>query len=720
MSHTTEPTTASVPETNTPAAEAADSTETVNAAAEASETKPAAAAETPAAGSEEVQEKGVTEAADPAEEPTADVPATESVDGEEPVEEEAVEEASTSSEEENLFAQMLEESLRQQPVASSGEIIRGTVVGVDREVVMIDVGGKNEGRVPASEFEQLGEDIPAVGDEIEIMVQQGGREGPSYSVIGARRNALWEHIEASLNEQSILQGKVSREVKGGLRVQLGGIEAFMPRSECDTRISNQVGDLVGKDVEVVVITAERRPENVVVSRKRPLEAVEQAKRAEFFASSKIGDKVSGEVKRLTDFGAFVDLGGVDALLHISDIAWRRLKHPSEALQVGQKITAEIIKLNEETGKVSLSMRALQADPWESAEHNYQSGMRITGTVRRLLDFGAMVELEPGVEGMIHRSEMSWTRRDVNPSQVLSEGDVVDVAVIDVDPAKRRIALSLKEVSENPWQAWLAANPAGSHVAGPIRSITEFGMFVRLNDELDGLVHIGDLSWTQSGDTVITEYSKGQEVECVVLGVDIDRQRISLGIKQLESDPFDVFLDGASRGRKVEGKVISVGKGAASVELMEGVVARLALREVPRDHDELKVGETVEAKIIELDRKRRRVGLSISQLLRDEEKDAVRNYSKNAAGGNTMSALALELQRKLLSNQESAKKAAAKPAAKKPAAKTAAKAATKPAAAKSETKQPVAEQPAKKTASKGADTAAVKASAEAKGNKGEEA
>lgn len=715
MSHTTEPTTASVPETNTPATAAADNAETVNAAAETSETKPAAAVETPVAGSEEVQEEGKAEASAATEEASSDTPADEAA-----AEEAATEDASASPEEDGLFARMLEESLRQQPVASSGEIIRGTVVGVDREVVMIDVGGKNEGRVPASEFEQLGEDIPAVGDELEIMVQQGGREGPSYSVIGARRNALWEHIEASLNEQSILHGKVSREVKGGLRVQLGGIEAFMPRSECDTRISNQVGELVGKDVEVVVITAERRPENVVVSRKRPLEAVEQAKRAEFFTSSKIGDKVSGEVKRLTDFGAFVDLGGVDALLHISDIAWRRLKHPSEALQVGQKITAEIIKLNEETGKVSLSMRALQADPWENAEHNYQSGMRITGTVRRLLDFGAMVELEPGVEGMIHRSEMSWTRRDVNPSQVLAEGDVVDVAVIDVDPAKRRIALSLKEVSENPWQAWLAANPAGSHVSGPIRSITEFGMFVRLSDELDGLVHIGDLSWTQSGDEVIAEYKKGQEVECVVLGVDIDRQRISLGIKQLESDPFDVFLDGASRGRKVEGKVISVGKGAASVELMEGVVARLALREVPRDHDELKVGETIEAKVIELDRKRRRVGLSISQLLRDEEKDAVRNYSKNAAGGSTMSALALELQRKLLSNQKPEKKAAAKPAAKKAAAKTAPKSATKPAAAKSETGQTAAEKPAKKTASKGAEASAEKASAKAKGNKGEEA
>jgi len=696
MSHTPESTTASVPEANTPAAKPADVAETVSPAAP----EAAAAAETPAATAPEAAASAPVQ--EPVEAAAAEEPAAAS---EEP--------AAASDDDSDLFRQMLEESLRQQPVASSGEIIKGFVVGVDREVVMIDVGGKNEGRVSASEFEQLGEELPAVGDEIEIMVQHSAdRGGSTYSVIAARRNSLWEGIEASFNEQSILQGKVTKEVKGGLRVQLGGIEAFMPRSECDTSLSRQVAELVGQDVEVVVITAERRPENVVVSRKRPLEKVELAKRAEFFAASKLGDKVSGEVKRLTDFGAFVDLGGVDALLHISDIAWRRLKHPSEALQVGQKITAEIIKLNETSGKVSLSMRSLQSDPWENAEHNYQGGMRITGTVRRLLDFGAMVELEPGVEGMIHRSEMSWTRRDINPSQVLAEGDVVDVAVIEVDPAKRRIALSLKEVSENPWQAWLSGHPAGSHVSGPVRSITEFGMFVRLSEELDGLVHIGDLSWTETGDKMIAEYSKGQEVECVVLGVDIDRQRISLGIKQLESDPFQVFMDGSSRGRKVEGKVISVAKGAANVEVMEGVVARLALREVPREHDELKVGDQIEAKIIELDRKRRRIDLSISQLLRDEEKDAVRNYSKSVSGGNTMSALALQLQAKLLSKQEKAPaKAAAKPSAKA-AAKPAAKAAAKPAAKVTAADKPAADEPAAKAAPKGAAKADADSSAEA--------
>jgi len=679
MSNTPEKITAPVPETTTPAIN-----EPVQETAEQS----------PESTTANAVQAGASDAPETSQpEPTA---ADDSLEVE-------AEEAPASSAEDELFRQMLEESLRQQPTAASGEMIRCTVVGADRETIMIDVGGKDEGSIPVSEFEQLGDSVPAVGDEIDVMVQQGGRGHTSYSVLAARREAIWENIEASLNEQTVLKGKVSREVKGGLRVQLGGIEAFMPRSESSASPAHSVSELVDQDVEVVVITAERRPENVVVSRKRPLEKVLELKRAEFFSSAELGDKVSGEVKRLTDFGAFVDIGGVDALLHVSDIAWRRLKHPSEALHVGQKITAEISKLNESTGKVSVSMRSLQADPWLDVENKYQGGMRLTGTVRRLLDFGAMVELEPGVEGMIHRSEMSWTRRDINPSQVLSEGDVVDVAVIDVQIDKRRIALSLKEVSENPWQAWLAANPAGSHVTGPIRSITEFGMFVRLTDELDGLVHIGDLSWKESGDVVIQNYKKGQDVECAVLGVDIDRQRISLGIKQLESDPFEVFLDGARRGGKVDGKVVSIGKGAANVELMEGVVARLPLRELPRDHAELKAGDTIEAKIIELDRKRRRIALSVSQLLRDEEKDAMRSYSEKTSSGPQLSALALELQRKLLSKQEKAPAAKGKTAAKKPAAKAKAKAAAPKAADKPKAAaKPAKVKAAKKSGDKGAE------------------
>jgi len=552
---------------------------------------------------------------------------------------------------EQSFKQMFEESLKQHPVAARGQLVSGLVVGVDHESVMVDVGGKNEGTVPLNEFEKIGEPVPAIGESIEVMVQStGGTNGVNLSVLAAKHQSLWKCVDDSLVNGTCIPATVQAEVKGGLRVDLGGLSAFLPRSEIDINPSTP-SDMIGQKTDVVVLTASRKPENIVVSRKRPLEAARNEERQAFFASAVVGNRISGEIKRLTDFGAFVDVGGVDALLHVSDIAWRRLKHPSEALQVGQQITAEIIKLNEATGKVSLSLRTLQPDPWENVPGKYQAGMRLTGTVRKLLDYGAMVEIEPGVEGMIHRSEMSWTRQDINPAKVLAEGDVVDVAVLTVDEEKRRISLSLKEVTENPWQAWLAKHPAGMHVKGTVRSITDFGLFVGLDGELDGLVHIGNLSWHESGEKVIASYAKGNEVECVVLGVDVERQRIALGIKQLEDDPFEVFLANASRGSRVEGKILTVGSGAFTVELMPGVTAYLSSREVPREHAELKPDSTVEAKIIELDRKRRSVKLSVRQMLRDAEKDAVRNYAKAGRKGNAPSALALELQRKLLSKKE---------------------------------------------------------------------
>jgi len=565
-----------------------------------------------------------------------------------PIENNLHREESGMNQPDESFKKMLDASLKQHPMAARGQIVTGIVVDVGEDTAIIDVGAKDEGVVPLSEFEQLGESAPAVGDRIEVLVQSlGGKNGASLSFLAARRRCQWRMVEASLADGDILTATVDSEVKGGLRVDLGGLSAFMPRSEVDINPRSASAKLIGQQVEVIVLEANHRHENIVVSRRRPLEKLRDERRAAFFATTSIGDKVRGEVKRLTDFGAFVDIGGVDALLHVSDIAWRRLKHPGEALQVGQMITAEVVKLDEESGKVSLSTRSLQVDPWEHVADKYLPGMRLTGTVRNLLDYGAMVELEPGVEGMIHRSEMSWMHNNAKPSELLAEGDVVDVAVLDVDTEKRRIALSLKEVSENPWQAWLAKHPAGSHVTGSVRKITDFGLFIRLDTGLDGLAHIGNLSWHKKGEEAISSYAKGDEVQCVVLGVDIDRQRIALGIKQLENDPFEVFLDGINRGGKVEGKIVSIAPGGATVEVLEGVTARLPLREVPRGYEELKVGLAVEAKVVEVDRKRRRVGLSIRQLLRDEEKDAVRNYSGAGIRKDAPSALALELQRKIL-------------------------------------------------------------------------
>jgi len=394
-----------------------------------------------------------------------------------------------------------------------------------------------------------------------------------------------------------------------------------------------------------VLESNRRQNNIVVSRKKPLLVNLQELRHAFFEKTKVNQKVTGKVKRLSDFGAFIDLGGVDALLHVSDVAWRRIEHPSEMLHVGQVVHAQVIKLNEEKGKVSISMKALQEDPWGNVAATYEAGMRVTGTVRKILDFGAVIELEPGVEGLIHRSEMSWTRHDIRPAEVLTEGDVVDVTVLEMSEGERRIRLSLKDVIDNPWESWLSEHPVGSKIKGEIKNMTEFGFFVQLTDELDGLVHIGNISWSESGDEAIKHFEKNQEVECLVLGVDIAKQRVSLGIKQLENDPFDVFLEGVRLGASVKGKVVSVQSGALMVEVAEGVEARLAKRELPREQDEPKVGDEIEAKVINANKKRRQVELSVKQLQHDEERNAVKQYASQLKQEEAPSALAIELQKK---------------------------------------------------------------------------
>ncbi|MFQ5344964.1 MAG: 30S ribosomal protein S1 [Mariprofundus sp.] len=564
----------------------------------------------------------------------------------------ADETTSDNNDEEESFSQMFEASLKEQPVVKRGEMVKGMVVSINSDAVTVDVGAKAEGSIPVAEFERAGLDIPAVGDEIEALVQSvGGTAGVRLSVLEARQREAWAGIEAAQADGSTVDAVITTEVKGGFRVNLNGLNAFMPRSEVDTDFHVNADKLIGQSCKVAILEARRKPDNIVVSRKKPLAVEQEAMRATFFEQHAVGDKLSGEVKRMADFGAFIDLGGVDALLHVSDISWRRIKHPSEMLSAGQQVTVEIAKMNAETGKVSVSMKALQSDPWENMATTYEPGMRLTGTVRRLLDFGAVVELEPGIEGMIHRSELSWTKRDIKPSQVLTEGDVVDVAVLEVDASARRLRLSLKAVSENPWQAWMTDHPVGSHINGKIKNITEFGFFVPVDEGMDGLVHVENLSWDQKGEDALKEYSKGQEVECVVLGVDAEKQRIALGIKQLSDDPFEVFMAGVKRGSSVKGKIAELKPSGMIVELAEGVHAYLARREIPRDHDELKEGNEIEAKIIEVNRKRRQVELSIRQQLHAEERDAVRNYSRKTAEDSTPSALALELQRKLLDRIE---------------------------------------------------------------------
>ena len=554
-----------------------------------------------------------------------------------------VNETETIPAEEN-FKALFEASLEHEKPLRKGDSVTGMVVEVRPDQVIMDVNAKNEGFIGIEEFARLGMDIPAVGDEIEAVVLATG-SSVRLSVLEGKRRELWVKVDTAMAEGTTIEAKVLTEVKGGYRVDLGGLQAFMPRSEVDVHPGIQAEQLIGNSYEVAILEASHRPENIVVSRKKPLADIAKVAQDKFFETIHVGDRVTGEVKRLTDFGAFVDLGGVDALLHVSDITWRRIQHASDMLTLGQSITAEVIKLNAEQGKISISSKNLQEDPWNHVAQTYEPGMRLTGTVRKLLEFGAVVELEAGVEGMIHRSEMSWTRQDVKPTSLLTEGDVVDVAVLEVDEAQRRIRLSLKEVAENPWQAWMSEHPEGSRVTGKIRNITDFGFFVGLNDALDGLVHIGNLSWTEMGQDCIQNYHKGQEVECVVLGVDVDKQRISLGIKQLEDDPFKVFMAGVKRGAVVKGTIIEEGSGALWVQLAEHVRARLAFREVPRDLN-LNVGDEVEAKVIDVNQRRKQVDLSVRQFLNDEEREAVRQYSQSMQHDDEPSALALALQRSL--------------------------------------------------------------------------
>lgn len=548
--------------------------------------------------------------------------------------------------EEESFADLFEASLEEQPKLARGEYVTGVVVAIDAENVTVDLKGNSEGIIKASEFEAIGADMPAIGDEISALMTGKGRLGVELSVLQAQRRKIMDEVSAAKEAGQTVSGKVVREVKGGFRVDLGGLEAFLPRSEADTGFVN-TSDLLDKTFDMAIIEVQQRPENVVVSRKQPLAEQEAIVRSEFFAAHELGKKVMGTVKRLTNFGAFVDLGGIDALLHVSDIAWKHIDNPAEMLSTGQKVTAEIIKLDAETGKVSVSMKNLIEDPWKSVAETYEAGMQVTGTVRKLIKVGAIVELEPGVDGLIHRSEMSWTRKDIDPAKMLAEGDVVDVAVIDFDAKERRLRLSLKAVSENPWQAWMSKNPAGTKITGKIKNISDFGFFVGLTEELDGLVHIGNLSWDAQGDEAIKAYSKGQDIECVVIGVDVERQRIALGIKQLTENPFDTFINAAKRGTAVSGKVVEVLPNAYLIEVAEGIVARLAQREMPREQAALKVGDVVEAKITDVDRRRQRVELSVRQLLQDEERDSIRDYERQVKQDEAPSALALELQRKFL-------------------------------------------------------------------------
>ncbi|RME80893.1 MAG: S1 RNA-binding domain-containing protein, partial [Zetaproteobacteria bacterium] len=496
------------------------------------------------------------------------------------------------------------------------------------------LGAKAEVPVPIQEWQEAGLALPRVGDEVEaVVVGFGGEAGVRVSVVAAKREEAWEAVEASLTGGEPVIAELIGPQKGGFSVRIGPLVAFMPWSESALHPRRNVEEeLRAGPFAVKVLSARRRPRpDIVVSRKAvQAEQQEQARQA-FFAETKVGDVVEGVVRRMTDFGAFVELReGVDALLHVSEIAWRRLGHPREALKVGQKVRVKVLELDPEAGRIAVSLRALEPDPWADVPARYQPGMRLAARVLKTFERGVLVEIEPGVEGWIPAEELSWTRKRVRPSEIVAEGELVDAVVLEVRPEERRMLLSYKGARPNPWEVWLSEHPVGSRVKGPVVSKTDFGVFVRVGEELDGLVHMSDLSWTEEPEAALARVQVGDELECVVLGVDVARGRIQLGVKQLEEDPLEVFLKGAQKGGTVRGVVRAVDEAGAQVELAPGVVAFLPRREIPKGR-ELAEGEELEARLIEADRRRRRVVISVRQHERMQEREALRRLSREGEG-----------------------------------------------------------------------------------------
>ncbi|BBK45023.1 30S ribosomal protein S1 [Allostella vacuolata] len=536
------------------------------------------------------------------------------------------------------FADLLDESLGRSG-GLEGSVIKGTVISVDGDFALIDVGLKSEGRVPLKEFSVAGQppDIKA-GDLVEVFLERmEDKNGEAVlSREKARREEAWSQLEKSFQDNARVTGVIFGRVKGGFTVDLSGAVAFLPGSQVDIRPMRDVTPLMGTPQPFQILKMDRSRGNIVVSRRAVLEESRAEARSELVASLKEGQILTGVVKNITDYGAFVDLGGVDGLLHVTDIAWRRINHPSEALTIGQSVKVQVIRFNPETQRISLGMKQLEADPWEGVELKYPAGAKFRGRVTNITDYGAFVELEPGVEGLVHVSEMSWTKKNVHPGKIVSTSQEVEVMVLDVDPQKRRISLGLKQCLENPWEAFVEKYPSGTELEGEVRNITEFGLFVGLPGDIDGMVHLSDLDWSRPGETAIQDFRKGDQVKVKVLDVDIDKERISLGIKQLESDPFESALGKMTKGQVVTCTVTGIQEGGLDVTMSDGVPGFVRKSELSRDRSEQRpdrfaIGEKVDAKVTNIDRATRKVTLSIKARELDEEKRAMAEFGSSDSG-----------------------------------------------------------------------------------------
>jgi len=530
------------------------------------------------------------------------------------------------------FAELFEESLASQRI-KPGTILTGNVIEISPEVVIVSAGLKSEAVIPTSQFRNDNGDLEVeVGDDVEVALDavEDGFGETRLSRERAKRARTWEELDDAFQNSKIVTGVINGRVKGGFTVEIDFVRAFLPGSLVDMRPVRDPSYLEGKQLEFKVIKLDQRRNNEVVSRRAVVEQEYSAEREQLLSSLQEGAMVKGIVKNLTDYGAFVDLGGIDGLLHITDMAWKRVKHPSEVVAVGDEVEVKILRFDKEKTRVSLGMKQLGADPWDAIARRYPQNTRLIGKVTNIADYGCFVEIEEGVEGLVHVSEMDWTNKNVNPSKVVTVGEEVEVMVLEIDEERRRISLGLKQCNSNPWAEFSASYNRNDRVTGTIKSITDFGVFIGLPGGIDGLVHYSDISWDQPGEEAVRKYKKGDEVEAVVLAIDPDRERISLGIKQLDQDPLSTFLADNPKGSIVTGKIIEVDARGAIVELENGIEGQLRASELARDRVEdartvLKVGEEVETKFIGMDRKTRVLSLSIKAKEAHDEAAAVESY-----------------------------------------------------------------------------------------------
>jgi small subunit ribosomal protein S1 len=539
------------------------------------------------------------------------------------------------------FAEMFEESLANQELRR-GAVVTGTVVAIQSDSVIVNAGLKSEGVIPIEEFKNSSGELEVqVGDEVEVSLEaiEDGFGETRLSREKAKRDQVWRRLEKAFENEDIVKGVISGKVKGGFTVDIEEIRAFLPGSLVDVRPVRDPVYLEGKELEFKVIKLDQRRNNVVVSRRAVVETEFSAEREALLESLQEGMTVKGIVKNLTDYGVFVDLGGIDGLLHITDMAWKRVKHPSEIVNVGDEIEVKVLKFDRERNRVSLGMKQLGQDPWADLARRYPANSRLFGKVTNIADYGCFVEIEEGVEGLVHVSEMDWTNKNVNPSKVVHIGQEVEVMVLDIDEERRRISLGIKQCYPNPWDEFGATRNKGDHVKGTIKSITDFGIFIGLEGDIDGLVHLSDISWHEPGEEAVRKYSKGDEIEAVVLSVDPERERISLGIKQLEKDPFSNFVAEHSKGSVVTGTVKEVDAKAAIIDLGDGVDGTLRASELSRDRIEdartiLSVGDEVEAKFMGVDRKSRAIMLSIKAKDSDDEAAMMQDYGSGSTEATT--------------------------------------------------------------------------------------